>query len=346
MNRKKQILFIMFSVIFAAGVSACGKENKQVFSVSGETLSYREVTAFGLVYTKERNIVDKELLAEQYEGKQTYEDYYKEQFEEDIIETLLLVKEAKNQKVKLSEEKQQQIKDYASSLKEEVGEAFLERLGIEITDLEKIYELKLLGESYIRNISDEEASDGEGHEKDGQQTQTRESDRYIKVYQVTFRTAEVDENGMVKSDQDGNIIKLESSEVAKKKQEADEFVEKLQAGEDMEALLKNYDSRVTGMEQYFKYNDLTPEYKKAVDNLKEGQTSGVISSIYGYYVIKLLDTDATELSETLSQHANRVEEQDRTDAELERLYSMYIGNDTEYKDQELWDGFQIQQFVK
>ena len=340
---KKQILLIIFGVILMAGLSACGRENKQVFSVSGETLSYREVTAFGLVYTKERNIVDKELLAEQYEGKQTYEDYYKEQFEEDIIETLLLAKEAKNKKVKLSDEEKQQVKDNAASLEEELGETFLEELGIETTDLEKIYELKLLGESYIRNISEGETSDDE---KDEQQTEAGESDRYIKVYQVTFRTAEVDENGMVKSDQDGNIIKIEPSEAAKKKQEADEFVEKLQAGEDMEALLKNYDSRVTGMEQYFKYDDLTPEYKKAVDNLKEGQTSGVISSIYGYYVIKLLDTDATELSETLSQHANRVEEQDRTDAELERLYSIYIGNDTEYKDQELWDGFQIQQFVK
>lgn len=343
MNRKKQILLIIFGIILMAGLSACGRENKRVFSVSGETLSYREVTAFGLVYTKERNIVDKELLAEQYEGKQTYEDYYKEQFEEDIIETLLLAKEAKNKKVKLSDEEKQQVKDNAASLAEESGDVFLEGLGIETTDLEKIYELKLLGESYIRNISEGETSDDE---KDEQQTEAGELDRYIKVYQVTFRTAEVDENGMVKSDQDGNIVKMEPSEVAKKKQEADEFAEKLQAGEDMEALLKNYDSRVTGMEQYFKYNDLTPEYKKAVDNLKEGQTSGVISSIYGYYVIKLLDTDATELSETLSQHANRVEEQDRTDAELERLYSIYIGNDTEYKDQELWDGFQIQQFVK
>lgn len=343
MNRKKQILLIIFGMILMAGLSACGRENKRVFSVSGETLSYREVTAFGLVYTKERNIVDKELLTEQYEGKQTYGDYYKEQFEEDIIETLLLAKEAKNKKVNLSDEEKQQIKDNAASLAEEFGEAFLEGLGIETTDLEKIYELKALGESYIRNISEGETSDDE---KDEQQTEAGESDRYIKVYQVTFRTAEVDENGMVKSDQDGNIVKMEPSEVAKKKQEADEFVEKLQAGEDMEALLKNYDSRVTGMEQYFKYNDLTPEYKKAVDNLKEGQTSGVISSVYGYYVIKLLDADATELSETLSQHANRVEEQDRTDAELERLYSIYIGNDTEYKDQELWDGFQIQQFVK
>lgn len=346
MNRKKPILLIIFSMIFVAGLSACGKENKQVFSVNGETLSYREVAAFGLVYTKERNIVDKEMLEKQYEGKQTYGDYYMNQFEEDIVETLLLAKVAKDEKIKLSDEEKQQVKDNAASIEKECGEAFLEGLEVKTADLEKIYELKFLADSYMRNISKGEDADGGADESDEQQIENSEQDRYIKVFQVTFRTAEVDENGLVKTDQDGNIIKVEPSEVAKKKQEADEFVEKLQAGEDMEALLKNYDSRVTGMEQYFKYNDLAPEYKKAVDNLKEGQTSGVISSIYGYYIIKLLDEDASDLSETLSQHADRVEEQGRTNAELERLYSMYIGNDTDYKEQELWDSFQIQQFVK
>lgn len=346
MKRKKQIILIIFSMVLVAGLSACGRENKQVFSVNGESLSYREVAAFGLVYTKERNIVDGELLEQQYEGKQTYEDYYKEQFEEDIIETLLLAKAAKSEKVKLSDEEKQRVKDNAASLAEEFGESFLEELNIETADFEKIYELKVLGDSYIKSISEGETSDGSADENNEQQGGTNGQDRYIKVYQVTFRTAEVDENGMVMSDQNGKVIKISPSEATKKKQEADEFVEKLQAGEDMEALLKNYDSRVTGMEQYFKYEDLDSEYKKAVDNLKEGETSGVISSIYGYYVIKLLDADASDLSETLSQHASKLEVQDRTDAELERLYSLYIGNDTEYKDQELWDTFQIQQFVK
>lgn len=343
---KKQILLIVFCVILMAGLSACGSENKRVFSVSGETLSYREVTAFGLIYTKERNIVDKELLDEQYEGKQTYGDYYMEQFEEDIVETLLLSKEAKTKKVKLSDEEKQQAKDNAASLAEELGEPFLKKLNVETTDLERIYERKLLADSYIRNISEGDLADSDEDEADGQQTESEEQERYIKVYQVTFRTAEVDENGMVMSDQDGKVIKIPASEAAKKRQEADEFVEKVQAGEDMEGLLKNYDRRVTGMEQYYKYKDLSPEYKKAVDSLKKGEVSGVISSIYGYYVVKLLDEDARDLSETLSKHESRLEEQTRADEELERLYSIYIGNDTEYKDQELWESFEIQQFVK
>lgn len=346
MNRTKQLLLILFSVVLAAGLSACGSGNKQVFSVNGETLSHKEVAAFGLVYTKEHNIVDRELLAEQYEGRQTYEDYYMEQFEADIVDTLLLAKEAKTEKVKLSGEEKQQVKDKAASLAEEFGEAFLEELGVETDDLETIYELKLLADSYIRHVSGDETEDGGEDESNELQAETGEQDRYIKVYQVTFRTAELDEDGMVKSDQNGNVIKIPQEEIQKKKQEADEFVEKIQAGEDMESLLKNYDSRVTGMEQYLKYKDLDSEYKKAVDNLKEGETSGVISSIYGYYVVKLLETDAKNLADTLAQHADRVEEQDRLDAELERLYSTYIGNDTEYKDQELWDSFKIRQFVK
>lgn len=340
MNRRKQILLIIFSVMFVAGLSACGKENGQVFSVNGETLSYREVAAFGLVYTNERNIVDRDILTEEYEDDQTYGDYYMERFEEDIVKTLLLAKEARSNKIKLSDEEKQTVKERASLLAEDFGEDFLKELKVESTDLEKIYELKLLADAYIKHISEGDNADDSNDETDRQQ------ERYIRVYQVTFRTAEVDEEGLVKSDQDGNVIRIPQSEVMQKRQEADEFVEKVRAGEDMESLLKNYDFRVTGMEQYLKYKDLAPEYKAAVDNMREGEVSGVIPSIYGYYVIKLLNADAQELSETLALYANQVEEQDRADEKLEQLYSLYIGNDTQYKDQELWDSFKIEQFIK
>lgn len=340
MNRKRQIFLMVFSMIFVAGLTACGSEDKQVFSVNGETLSYREVAAFGLVYAKEHNIIDRDILAEVYEDDQTYGDYYMERFEEEIVETLLLAKEARSNKIKLSDEEKQTMREQAASLAAALGEDFLKELKVENTDLEKIYELKLFADAYIKHISEGDNVDGSNDEDDGQQ------ERYIRVYQVTFRTAEVDEDGLVKSDQDGNVIQISQSEVMQKKQEADEFVEKVQAGEDMESLLKNYDARVTGMEQYLKYKDLAPEYKAAVDNMREGEVSGVISSIYGYYVIKLLNADAKELSETLAQYANQVEEQDRADEKLEQLYSLYIGNDTQYKDQELWDSFKIEQFIK
>ena len=337
MKKFKNVILIM-GVLLSAGLSGCSGRTGQVFDVNGETLTEAETMAYGMVYAKEHNIVDYELLDEKYEGSQTYGEFYKEEFKEEITETLLLAGEAKRDKIALTDEEEQKIKDSTNSIKDEYGEAFLKSLKVQSEDIEKIYELKTLEDAYMKKAAGEDSGDKE---------QGRESgERYIKVYQVLFRTVEVDEEGMVRSDSEGKAVSLSPEVTAKKKQEAAEFSEKLQTGGEIESLVKEYDNLVTGMEQYLKYEDLKPDYKAAVDKLKEGEVSGVISSDYGYYVIKLLDDNAEDMSKTLSNHASQTAEQEKADTELERLRDTRIGNNAEYLNQELWDGIDIRQFVK
>lgn len=343
----KNMLSVVLVIILAAGLTACGMANKKVFSANGETFTYKDVMAYGFIFAKENNIVDTEMLKEKYENNETYRNYYKRQLEEEILEMLLLYGEAQANDVQLTEDEKEEAEKNAKLLTDDVGEERLKEEKVSESDIKKLYEIQMLAESYIESFSKEgAASNDEGDVESEDRNDSEKEERYVKVFQVIFPTVLLDEDGMVQSDQDGNLKKLSEYEILKKKREALEFSEKAKSGASMEALLKDYDETVTGSEQYLKYNDLETTYKKAIDSLSEGEVSGSFEGDYGYYVIQLMESDAAEYAQTLFTHEKAVEEESRAEEEIERLYNTYIGKNSEYKNQELWDQIEIEQFMK
>lgn len=334
-NRNKQIIAVVLCVLLAAGLSACGKGNKWIFSLNGEKLYYKDVMAFGLIYAKEYNIVDKKQLEEWYGKGDTYGEFYKKELEDEIISAVLLYKEAEQAQYKLSEEEKQEVEESAAKLVDFYGEEWLSERKVTASDIENIYEMKLLGESYVEYLS-----------QDGEDESQNEQDRYIRVYQVTFPTVEIDEDGMVQSDENGAVRKLSDVQAEQKKAEALEFVEKIREGEDMEKLLNSYDKSVTGIEKYLKYDDLEKEYKRAVDAISENEVSDVIEAPYGYYVIKLIASNAKEHGNFVAVYEKEAQGQAKRDEMLKDLYETYIGEDKDYKKKERWNEIEFTSFLK
>ena len=299
---KKHILLSFICIGLLVCLSACGKGNKWIFSLNGEELYDKDITVFGLIYAKEYNIENTDKLKETYEGNETYEEYYKSQLEEEIISTVLLYAKAKENNCKLTKEAEKEVSQNVEELIEAYGKEWIETKDITQSDIEKIYEMKLLGNSYIESLTGEEDEEVQ-----------KENTRYIKVYQVTFPVVLLDKNGMMQSNQDGTVQKQPEAEIAVKRSEAEAFAQKAKSGEDMEELVKDYDDTVTGAEKILKYEDLDLEYKKAVDKISEGESSDVITSEYGYYVIKLIDADDTEYEESISAYETTKISQDKQD---------------------------------
>lgn len=335
MNRKKQILFSFLCIGLLVCLNACEKGNKWVFSLNGEKLYDKDITVFGLIYAKEYNIENTDKLKKTYEGNETYEEYYKSQLEDEIISTVLLYGRAKENNCKLTKEEEKEISQNAEELINAYGKEWIETKDITHSDIEKIYKMKFLGNSYIDSLTEEEDEDAQ-----------KENTRYIKVYQVTFPTVLLDENGMIQSAQDGTVQKQSEAEIAEKQSEAETFAEKARSGEDMKELVKDYDDTVTGVEKTLKYEDLDSEYKKAVDKISEGESSDVISSEYGYYVIKLMDADDIEYEESISGYEAAKASQDKQDEVLKELYDTYIGDDKDYKNSKRWDEIEIISFLQ
>lgn len=331
---KKRLLAGLLSICLVAGLTACGNGKKWLFSIDGEKIDYKEIMIYGLIFAKDYNVANDEQLDEFYENGMTYADYYKEQLEDEIVSTVLIYKEAKAEKFSLSKDEKKEVKEKADAFMEKCGEDWLKKKKISHDDVEKVFEQKQLVASYVESLSEGDADEA------------RETERYIKVYQVTFLTVELDESGMMKSDENGEALKLLADEIAEKKAMAEEFAEKVQAGKAIETLVKDYDKTVTGMEKYLKYDDLSEDYKAAVDVLSEGEASGVFDSNYGYQVIKLLERDARDHAEVISDYENKTSGV-AVKAELfEELYNKYLRDDLKYKNTDKWEKLEIREFIR
>ena len=331
-SRKKQVLLQVICIGLFVCLSACGKGSRWIFSLNEEKVYAQDITAFGLIYAREHNIENTDKLQEIYEGKETYQEYYKGQLEDEIISTVLLYGKAKEDNCNLTEEEKKEISKNAEELIASYGEDWIKKKKIKVADIERIYEMRLLGDAYIEKQKDENIQE--------------EKTRYIRVYQVTFPTILLDEDGMVKSNQDGTVQRQSEAEVIGRKLEAEDFAEKVKSGEDMEKLVKDYDNTVTGIEKTLKYEDLESSYRQAVDKISVGESSGVITSEYGYYVVKLIDADDTEYADSLLNYETEKAFQDERTAILQELYDDYIRDDKNYKNSKRWDKIAFTSFLK
>ncbi|HEY5040629.1 MAG TPA: peptidylprolyl isomerase [Verrucomicrobiae bacterium] len=87
---------------------------------------------------------------------------------------------------------------------------------------------------------------------------------------------------------------LSTNAVAAKRKQIDDLLKRIKAGEDFGALAKQYSedpgSKTDGGElPKFSRGEMVPEFEAAAFALKPGQISDVISTAYGFHIIKMLD---------------------------------------------------------
>jgi foldase protein PrsA len=102
---------------------------------------------------------------------------------------------------------------------------------------------------------------------------------------------------------------LATNAVAAKRKQIDDILKRAQSGEDFAALAKQYSddkqSAVNGGElPKFGHGDMVPEFESAAFALKPGQLSDVVTTMYGFHIIKLIDKTPAKkygLLETIPQ---------------------------------------------
>lgn len=354
MKKVRRILVVLFSVMFVLGLTGCGKKSDAVFTLNGTTVDKKDVDIFGFIYVMEHSIVDDAQLSDYYEYDETYAEHYKNDLEQDIILSVLLNKEADDNKIVLSSDDKKMAEERAEALVDIIGSDRLKNVGIDKNDIKKIYEMKIHGNSYAASIGEYLPSEvgnkentGENGKDDGTAdgNQDEEMDRYIRVFQVTFPTVILDEGGMVQTDSNGQLVRVSSEEIDNMKQSAESFSDRAVNGEDVEKLLKEEPANVTGDERVLKYNDLADEYKSAVDGLMPGAVSGVISGEYGFYVVKMLDPADNEHAETIKNYEVQKVGEEARQKLFNRLFDTYLSDEKDYRNDDLWDGISITDYV-
>lgn len=330
--KKYQKIYLLLCLVLVMALTGCEKKKADVFHISGTDLSYEETLAFGFIYTRDANVNDREVLEEPYDATMSYGEYHKKQIKDDIVNTLLLYKEGKENKISLSSEDKDEIDIDSEELISYYGEGFLKSFNIEKNDIKHVFEMKAYANKYLERLAniDEEEN----------------VDRYVKVYQVTFLTAKLDENGGYALDENGDVVMMDDSKVKEQKEKAQEFANQLKDGEEIEDLLKTAGKNVIGAEKYLKYDDLSEAYKKAVDGLSVGKTSEPFTFNYGYYVIKMLSQDGEDYAKAISAHDLATLKNDVQIQEVKRLQDKEIGNSKEYIEEDVWNTIGVDMLMK
>ncbi|MCM1158370.1 MAG: peptidylprolyl isomerase [Bacteroidales bacterium] len=318
-------------------LTACGGSGKWVFSLNGEKVYRKQAAVFGLIYAREYNLNDKKQLDEEYGDGETYGEHYKNEVKEEILSSVLLYSEAKEKGYALSEQQRQTVKEEAEKLLASCEKKWLKQQKIKAADVEKVYEWKLLSDSYLEDISEGE---DEGAEKDSHQ-----NERYVQVYEVLFPTVEIGEDGMIQSDSDGTVKEISTAEKNKKRGEAEELSKQGQEGKDIGTLAEKYASSAIGMEKTLNYQDLDSAYKQAVDKLSQGGTSNVFETDYGFLVIRLLNADDVEHAEAVGAYEDREAARKKRDTVLDGLFEKYVRDDRDYIHKENWEQIEMAEFL-
>jgi hypothetical protein len=255
---------------------------------------------------------------------------------------MVLYGEAKEKGVTLSEEEKEEVESKTKALTEKYGDTWLEVKNLTQDDIQEVFEKKALGEVYLKQQTEE----AEETEKDEETNSDEEKERYVRVYEVCFPTVKINEDGMVASNQDGTLQNISATEKEEKKQQAEEFSDKAKEGENMETLLKDYPSDVTGVERVLKYEDLDSTYKKTLEALGKNEISGVFETDYGYYVVKMLEQDDTEHGEKIENYEADTALESKKDDVLEELMEVYAKDEAEYRNAEKWEDISFSSFLR
>lgn len=341
-----RISIVLAMTLFIIGLYGCGKKEDVVFDLNGSKVDRKSVDAFGLIYVSEHGIADEELFDEVYENGETYAEHYKNELEKDIILSVLLGKEADENKISLDKEDKKKAKDRAGELADKLGKALLNGYDIDADDLRKVYELKYRGNAYASSIGEEIDEDVE-EDKDADDTDENEDkDRYIKVFQVIFPTVLYDSSGMVETNDKGELLRVSQNEMDAMRQAAEEFYNRAVEGEDVEKLLEDEEDNVKGSVRVLKYNDLSEDYKNGIDGVKEGGVSKVINGEYGYYVVKILNTDDSGHADFINDYETSKKTNEAKEKLYNKLFDTYVGADKEYRNDEIWNTINITDYEK
>lgn len=336
---RKRIVSGAVMLLCMVMLTACGMGKRWVFSLNGEKLYDKDIDAFGFVYAKDHNIVDDGQLDDVYEDGDTYSEHYKKEFEDAILSNVLLSKEAESTGIKLSGEQVKMCKQKAETLVAAYGSGRLKEAQLDEKDIQHVYELQKLAQLYVEQKTG-------GKSGDAEQGDAKEPEHYITVYQVMFPTVEFDEDGMLKSEKDGEVVAVADGEKAEQKIRAEEFADSVSGRTSMEDVLKEYSSYASGVQKSLKYEDLDNAYRKAVDELSEGQTSEVFEGRYGYYVIRLIQKDAKEHAEQIADYEEQIETQNARKDIMNDLYDSYVGSDKNYRNDKRWDAISVSDYLQ
>ena len=263
---KKPIAMLMVMVMATTLLAGCGSSDS---SMGGEDVIKVNDTALTKNYVDAR--IDQVFQQNQLESDDAYSGYYKSQIITGLVETELMVQEAKNRSVEVTDKDKDAYKEklidqnYGS---QENFDAYLSEYKISDDMLERMLEEKLYYDGLVESLK-----------KD------------IKVDPEKYYNENTDQFNVEDQVKASHIL-VEDEKTAK------EVIKKLDDGEDFAALAKEYSKDTAtakngGELGFFTADEMVAEFSDAAFALEKDQyTKEPVQTTYGFHIILCQDKQA------------------------------------------------------
>lgn len=309
--KKKSIKAVcagLAAVVLLTGCSIGGKNirlttglsESELFKIDGSALSVPEAM---LYLTTEKNLYEQSFGTDIWDkkiGDVTFEEYVKNSVKSQLAEIKILNLLAKDKKIKLSDEEKAQAeldaesyfnglteeeKKYMNIKQETVSEAYMSyRLA------DKVYE------ELVRDVNPE-ISDAEA--------------KVIKVASIYAKTYTLDA--------EGNRVEYTEEEKEKSRQDIEELLTEINNGGDFMSIAAN-NTDADQVEYQFGRGDMIQEFEDAAYLLKTDETSGIIETPDGYYIIKCI---SDYLADETQQHKEEMIQNEKNEA-FKEIYNPFV----------------------
>ncbi len=282
MNKNKKILVSMvLAVAMVLGVSGCGKQQKSVATINGESLAEDIYRAYLFSVKMEIEQGFGPGMWEMEMEGETMENMAKERALESAVQMVVASQKAKEMKLKLTTEEKEQAKSIAAEYVQHLKEPFAEE-GITEDTMRRMMEGIIMSEKVVERLAD----------KFTPSEDTEEFEKFIEENKTYFEGVTAQHVLLSIKDEAGNLLPEDKQEAAKKL--AEEVLEKALAGADMKELAKEF-SEDPGVvendgEYTFPRGQMVPEFEEAAFNGEEGKVyPEVVVTDHGYHIVKTVE---------------------------------------------------------
>ena len=292
MKLKKISALACAVVLCIVSLAGCGIDTREVFSVNGEKVTSEEY-AFFLGTMKEMIAQESSLELTDENSWQTIEidnkkaiDVAKEKAFDDAVSLMVQVQKAKQEGIVLGDEDKTNLKKQRQSIVnmyggESVFKEQLKKWQVSSDTFDAIMQNYMYASKLQKQYIDE-------NEKINAITDEDILAKYDSIKEETIR-----ESIFVK-----HILVMTSDTVTDEqaKQKAQSVLDRLNAGEDFDALMREVSEDVeSSYDGYsFTHNDgkMDTDFDNAAYALAVGETSGLVKTRFGYHIIKRLESNA------------------------------------------------------
>lgn len=325
---KRKIVLML--VVVLCMLCGCGKNVKittglskdEIFKFADETVPLNEML---LVLVNEKNQYEESLGSDVWSrtfGENSLEEEIKEKVKNQMIELTAIAQMAEENNTQLTEEEESLLKqaasEYVNSLEEEEKNA----IGATEETVYDFYKKMYLSDKYYelktseneKEISDEEA-------------------KVIEVMYIYFKTGEKDIYG--------NVQPYEESKKAEVLTTAQSVLEQVRQGADFQSLAGEY-SDDTEYRSTFGRGVMEEEFEQAAFSLSSGETSELVQTESGYYIIKCVD----DYLETKTEENKQNMKEKYKAEQFKEIYQPFLDKQELEFNRKVWEEISIHDYAQ